>query len=215
MTDKIDPGWVSDRLPTEEDANKEGVKNHVLIYNDDRFLYEHFTKIIEGQEWSISTDELWEDLATPEECLARSQEQSHECGECGQEWDGDGDSDCPLCNPTDNGREKIKELEIALKLSNSLRADAVSKLRKQREEKLDTDDLTINTLRGLCTKHEKKIKELEKALKDKEPYPSLQHWLAKTERLEKALEKSEERLSVTLSLHTHKMQDIVDLKANI
>ena len=150
-----------------------------------------------------------------EECLAREQEQSHECGECGQEWEGDGDSDCPVCNPTDNGREKIKELEIALKLSNSLRADAVSKLRKQREEKLDTDDLTINTLRGLCTKHEKKIKELEKALKDKEPYPSQQHWMAKTERLEKARQKSEERLSVTLSLHTHKMQDIVDLKANI
>ena len=260
MTDKIDPGWLCTRLPAKEDGDS------VIVLRQDGFDMDMIRHIKEGETWCRYPDKWrgkdtpvnWFDLiATPEELLAREQEQSHECGECGQEWEGDGD--CPVCNPTGDGREKaheqgkrkliikkdnnsnaylytdmismysvdakrsyinsiedwvelavighdyskiekIKELEIALKLSNSLRADVVSKLKEHGEEKKHcgfcSTEYSVDECPTCTTnENEKKIDELEKALKDKEPYPSLQHWLAKTERLEKALAESEKNVT--------------------
>lgn len=73
-----------------------------------------------------------------EECLARSQEQSHECGECGQEWDGDGD--CPVCNPT------VERMKSALKLSNILTADGREKI-KELEKVLEKSEERVKMLK--------------------------------------------------------------------
>ena len=127
MTDKIDPGWVSDRLPTEEDGNAK--KGYVIIMLHGLPYAENYTWVNEGQDWCVVPKEItwqedWQNLIyTPDECLAR---------------------------------EQGKAIVIIGKIE--------------------------------------------------EPYPSQQHWLAKTERLAKALEKSEERVKEGC----RKISDLID-----
>lgn len=159
MTDKIDPGWVNDRLPTEEDANKQGVKNCVLVFdNIDGFLYRIFNKVKEGEPWSISTDEDWDELATPQECIDR---------EKGEEKIFDNPDELlamkrgktvfrfPVKNWIDMANEpherykKIQDLEQALV--------------KEKADHVETSKLEVK-LRKQRWEAEQKVQELEKAL---------------------------------------------------
>lgn len=43
--------WISDRLPTREDADQEG-EVQILWPNSGRWLYVHFTDVASGMPWS-------------------------------------------------------------------------------------------------------------------------------------------------------------------
>ena len=73
---KLDPGWVSDRLPIKEDGDS------VIVFRQDGFGKDMIRHIKEGETWCRYPDKWrgkdtpvnWFNLiATPEECLAREQ----------------------------------------------------------------------------------------------------------------------------------------------
>jgi len=82
MTDKLDPGWVNDRLPTEKDLGE-----HILVLciDDEGILERHFSLVKEGEAWCpkplkkypIEVGKKWSDvIATPQECLDREEGES-------------------------------------------------------------------------------------------------------------------------------------------
>ncbi len=162
MTDKIYPVWISDRLPSEKDSSN---LNGVFVFKE-KVMAWNYTRVYGDLLWaSGDTSVDISRIATPEECLAREQENSNECGECGQEWEGDGD--CPVCNPTDavsklkekftdlsdpkehkediEQLEKIKELEKSLSLAElgwKQEEDESNKLRQALKEcQIENEDL--------------------------------------------------------------------------
>ena len=102
MTDKIYPGWISDRLPTEKDVTTGSVVVWVGI--SDRYLrgfrYKNYNHVKKGEIWCNTEDENgkeidWDDLASPQECV------DDEC------------YDKPLKNhPANIQEKKFKDLEL-------------------------------------------------------------------------------------------------------
>jgi len=74
MSDKIYPDWISDRLTTEEEGEE------FLSYENKGIYYRHIDYVKEGDVWCIhpsdeknQNEKYLKFVATPSECLARSQ----------------------------------------------------------------------------------------------------------------------------------------------
>ncbi|MCH8067601.1 MAG: hypothetical protein IIC69_03385 [Nanoarchaeota archaeon] len=173
MTEKLDPGWLCTRMPTEEDGDELGLV-YWLAYGN-VVTIKGYKKVMEGELWSVikKSHILLKSIATPDELLAREQEQSHECGECGQEWEGDGD--CPVClRESSNGedelmshiygekeQEKIKELEKALDNSEKAYANGYDKARKSIQDLLEDTQKILHETRQALTESEERYSSLE------------------------------------------------------
>lgn len=72
MTEKLDPGWVKDRLPTEGDGDYSG---DVVVCRSEVIEYENFKQVKENVYWcNACYDDNVLDLSNifkPEECLDR------------------------------------------------------------------------------------------------------------------------------------------------
>ncbi len=135
MSDKIDPGWVSDRLPTEEDTEENDSKSVLVFYKSDSTITAWQQEDFEqedldlGYQWArMSTEQRnlspYSDyIATPNECLASEQVEVKE-----------------VYDDTEQGRnevvklvEKIKELEATLLQEQNDHIETMDKLNKARE----------------------------------------------------------------------------------
>ena len=195
MPDKIDPGWVSDRLPTRKDGDKDG--SVLVLYPDKKYITtwqsEDVTQsyVDNGLIWALFKDE-WSDksrpcsewIATPTECEARAK------GEDGMDaYDKARKPLQDLLEETQGTlheeREKIKELETELKQVKEENKD----LAKAWKTLKDFNDNTDN-------QEDEEIEELKQALAESKSDSEFDHKEYKRLRdeLKEKLAKSEEDL---------------------
>lgn len=188
MTDKIDPGWISDRLPTKEDIKEEGDCLYYYIPEKDYLYFCSWDYVEDGWYWAKAegmtfhilqvSPEILKTILKPEECLAREQENSNECGECGQEWEGDGD--CPVCSNGKDTLEKdwqiliryekeIKELAQSLSLAElgwKQEEEESNKLRQALAESKEDSEFDHKEYKRLRNELKEKLAKSEEELKE-------------------------------------------------
>ena len=141
MTDKLDPGWVNDRLPTEEDADIDG---HVCkFYPGGKYGYVKYRRwkdIKKGEMWAVNKVSegggypRLEQIARPSECLDRAK--------------GDSEVDEPSHFGMVTMKHKIDDLEQALVKEQAEHAET-----KERVKDLEgiAEKLSKNNMENLKT----------------------------------------------------------------